>query len=622
MRKTHKFSNEDVARYLTKRLRREIRTQQRIKRARPKEQLAHSGSDDSGKPKRLNHLEIEQGVDRLIQATLEKEDLLKQIISDQAVVDGQKTSITQEEILDALGGVDVTDDLDLRALTHSIGSTQGLEGSMVRARRRLAEVESGIADLISRKNIAKAYEDHITRKVSVIRSARNVKSLQTLIEKCELAHMELLARRNNENVTLTKADNEIVKKYALIRQKALGKIDDLMGHDEIYYEAKRRRLLEYRRQLLNSGFVETPSIREEVMKIVSHSQLGIPVLLRGHLGTGKTEIALHVARKYFGYEPEFISGSEEATKYDIYGRTQIGVRPEKDRIREFEHHMREYMKWNPDAPKEELKEVEKQYYQAIVVKGLTTSFFHYGPLVRAMREGKPIIIDEMDGIPHSIIMRLNHVLTRRAGDTVRVQENGGDDIIVKKGFTVLATGNIKSARYKREELDAAFLSRWWSSDINYPPQQETYEILVASLLDKRGNLQIKNSNDLDDLKRLTEAAAEIQRIFAGEQVDYFGEGADAAREIPASLKKSVLSLRHLWNIVRPWKARNFDKPLENYFLNEFIKPSVVEDQIYLVQLFCRFRFFKTWKVQEFGIPGLTETKVLAFQGKQSGPTAK
>ena len=622
MGKTNKFSNEDVARYLTKRLRREIKTQQRIKRVRPKEQLAHSGSDDSGKPKRLNHLEIEQGVDRLIQATLEKEDLLKQIISDQAVVNGQKTSITQEEILDALGGVDVTDDLDLRALTHSIGSTQGLEGSMVRARRRLAEVESGIADLISRKNIAKAYEDHITRKVSFIRSARNVKSLQTLIEKCELAHMELLARRNNENVTLTKADIEIVKKYALIRQKALGKIDDLMGHDEIYYEAKRQRLLEYRRQLLNSGFVETPSIREEVMKIVSHSQLGIPVLLRGHLGTGKTEIALHVARKYFGYEPEFISGSEEATKYDIYGRTQIGVRPEKDRIREFEHHMREYMKWNPDAPKEELKEVEKQYYQAIVVKGLTTSFFHYGPLVRAMREGKPIIIDEMDGIPHSIIMRLNHVLTRRAGDTVRVQENGGDDIIVKKGFTVLATGNIKSARYKREELDAAFLSRWWSSDINYPPQQETYEILVASLLDKRGNLQIKNSYDLDDLKRLTGAAAEIQRIFAGEQVDYFGEGADAAREIPASLKKSVLSLRHLWNIVKPWKARNFDKPLENYVLNEFIKPSVVEDQIYLVQLFCRFRFFKTWKVQEFGIPGLTETKVLAFQGKQSGPTAK
>ena len=144
---------------------------------------------------------------------MEKEDLLKQIISDQAVIGGQKTSITQEEILEALDGLEMVDDLDLRTLTHSIGSTQGLEGSVGEARRRLAEVESRIAGLIAHKQIAEAFEDHIAQKVAVIRSARNVKSLQTLIEKCELAHMELLARRNNENVTLTKADHETIKKY-------------------------------------------------------------------------------------------------------------------------------------------------------------------------------------------------------------------------------------------------------------------------------------------------------------------------------------------------------------------------------------------------------------------------
>ena len=140
---------------------------------------------------------------------------------------------------------------------------------------------------------------------------------------------------------------------------------------------------------------------------------------------------------------------------------------------------------------------------------------------------------------------------------------------------------------------------------------------MASLLDRRGNLQIRNASDLDDVRALTESAAEIQRIFTGESVDYFGEGADAAREIPASLKKSVLSLHHLWNIVRPWKARNFDRPLENYILNEFIKPSIIEDQVYLVQIFCRFRFFKTWKVQDFGIPGLTEERLLAYQQIES-----
>ena len=146
---------------------------------------------------------------------------------------------------------------------------------------------------------------------------------------------------------------------------------------------------------------------------------------------------------------------------------------------------------------------------------------------------------------------------------------------------------------------------------------ETYEILLAALIDRRGDLQMNGQCSLDDLKRLTEAAAEIQRIFTGERIDYLGEGADAARGTPAGLKKTVLSLRNLWNIVRPWKAHNYDQPIDHYILNEFIRPAMAEDQIYLIQLFCRFRFFKDWTVGRFDMPGLTEAKLLAFQGKQS-----
>jgi hypothetical protein len=120
---------------------------------------------------------------------------------------------------------------------------------------------------------------------------------------------------------------------------------------------------------------------------------------------------------------------------------------------------------------------------------------------------------------------------------------------------------------------------------------------------------------------LTEAASEIQQIFAGDRLDYFGEGADAARHTPASLKKSVLSLRHLWNIVQPWKARNFDRSIDHYILNEFIRPAVAEDQLYLIQLLCRYRFFKTWQTEDFNIPGLTRPKLLAFQGEQARPAA-
>lgn len=614
-----KHSPEEVSEFLLKRMQPKKKTTGTDRKKKAGKILAQNKKDPSGEKKALSPYQIEQGLKDLDELIVEKSDLMKQIASDEYLLGVPRASVTQDEVLNVLDDLKKLEDVNIRSLISRIEPKQVFRTSIELAQRRLTETVSEIENLISNVEIAQAYRERMAKKVAVVRAARNVEGLNTIIEKAELAKMALLARRNDEHAALTGADTEAIKKYDLIQKTIHDKINAFMSHDETYYEAKRRTLLKYRQQLLNDGFVETDSVRKTMINVVGHLQIGIPVLLRGHLGVGKTEIALHASRKYFRFEPEFISGSEEATKYDMYGKTQIGIRSEEDKLREFRHRMEEYARMNKDLDKKTLEAVERQYYQTIVVQGITTSFFQYGPLVRALQQGKPLLIDEMDGIPHSIIIRLNHVLTRRPGDVIRIEENSGDEITVQKGFCVLATGNIKSARYKREELDAAFLSRWWSHDVEYIPQDETYEILVASLLDGRGNLQVKRLGDLDDLKRLTEAASEIQQIFTGEHLDYLGEGADVARQTPASLKKSVLSLRHLWNIVRPWKARNFDRPLEYYVLNEFIKPAVAEDQLYLLQLLCRYRFFKTWKVDEFGIPGLTKTKLLAYQGQQAKP---
>lgn len=568
---------------------------------------------------------IEEHISNLMGLVRERQELLRQVICDERDLKDTKGLITQAEmmaILEKGRSFESLQALNLRTIGYGIDMKQGLESSLKAARLRLLHVTSEIRRLLTYPGVEEAYRNIIKKKVETVRIARNVDALERVIEMTDLAQIELFSKRNKDAMALTMADIEAISRYDMMRKVAIDKMDYLMRKDEVYYEVKRRSLLRYRRQLINNGFVETDTIKESVRNVVAHLKLGIPVLLRGHLGTGKTEIALHVARRYFGCEPEFISGSEETTKYDLYGRTQIGQRSEEERRKEFRYRMEEYIRMNPDAGKEELKEIEKEYFKAIVIQGHTMSFFQDGPVVRAMKEGKPLIIDEIDGIPHSIIMRLNHLLTRKEGDSVMVQEDGGQPIIIKKGFSVMATGNIKSSRYKREELDAAFLSRWWSIDIKYPPQEEAYEMIIASLLDSRGDLHLKSRDDLEQLKRLSEAASEIQKIFAGERLDYYGEGADAARHIPASLKKSVLSLRHLWNIIRPWKANNFDKPIEFYILNEFIKSAVVEDQLYLVQLFCRFRFFKNWKAAQFGIPGLTEARLQAFQGKSASTIGK
>jgi MoxR-like ATPase len=329
----------------------------------------------------------------------EKRDLLKQIVSDQNIPGTDGKYVTQDDVLHILDDLESMDNVDARTLTGMIGPKQGFKSTLRLAKQRLTEIASRIDYLSANEEITRAYRDRATKRIGVIRSARNVEGLQRLVEKAQIAKLELLARRNNEHASLTKADAETIKKYDLIQRKAQEKIDVFMGNDEIYYETKRRRLLEFRRQLLNDGFVETDSIKKTMLDIVSHLQLGIPVLLRGHLGVGKTEIALHASWKNFGVEPEFISGSEEATKYDIYGKTQIGIRSEEDKVREFRRRMDEYRRLNPDKDRKTLEKVEKQYYQTIVVQGITTSFFQYGPLVRAVRHGKPLLIDEMEVSP-------------------------------------------------------------------------------------------------------------------------------------------------------------------------------------------------------------------------------
>lgn len=586
---------QEIASYMAERLKRE-----------------NTETDDI-KAKKLKPEEIHNKALELFDLTLEKEDLIQAFSSDEKTLNEPERTKKETEITEKTD----LDSVDFRKVGRQFSSSQSIKESTEETKKELEDVKRKIAEFSSNEKVLDEYESILAEKIQIIKMARQVEGAREYLNQLGMAESKLLAHRNSEDVKLTSADKKVLEENEKRRGLIESKIKEWMSNPDIYYEVNKRQFLDYRKQLLKDGFVETSSVQKEIAQIRGHLELGIPVFLRGHLGAGKTEILLHIARKYYGCEPEFISGSEEATKYDIYGKTQIGVRSEEDRNREFKIRMDEYMTMNPNVKGKELKQIEKQYYDEIIVKGQTTSFFQYGPLVRAMKEGKPIIIDEIDGIPHSILMRLNHVLTRKTGDKFKIQENGGEEIGVNRGFCVMATGNIKSAKYKREELDAAFLSRWWSSEIRYLPQDEEIKILTASLIDKRGNLDMKSPEDFDALKRLAQSAEEIQKIFTGEKTDVFGEGGDAARGISASLEKSVLSMRDLWNIVKPWKAHNFDKPLDSYIYTEFIKKATVpKDAVYLTQLFCRFGFFRDWEAEQFQITGLDKKKLDAFRAKK------
>ncbi|MCL1798227.1 MAG: AAA family ATPase [Eggerthellaceae bacterium] len=98
-----------------------------------------------------------------------------------------------------------------------------------------------------------------------------------------------------------------------------------------------------------------------------------------------------------------------------------------------------------------------------------TFVFQEGILLSAMRKGEPVLLDEINFGDQTIIARLQEILLRHAGDQVFIQENDGEAVEVAPGFTVFATANEASARYRhREVLDPAIRDRFDIIIRNYP----------------------------------------------------------------------------------------------------------------------------------------------------------
>ena len=95
--------------------------------------------------------------------------------------------------------------------------------------------------------------------------------------------------------------------------------------------------------------------------------------------------------------------------------------------------------------------------------------FGEGILIKCLREGRPLILDEVNLPDQQIIMRLQDIMLKRPGQKITLQENEGEEITVKPGFCILATANEASGRYaNRERLDPAFRDRFDVVTVQYP----------------------------------------------------------------------------------------------------------------------------------------------------------
>ncbi len=444
----------------------------------------------------------------------------------------------------------------------------------------------------------------------------------------------------------------------LIRDEYNGVLNKLRSladsNPEMYLYALGKQLLDAKRSFDEHGrIVETPYVKAKLARIEAFIDTGRPVFIHGELGSGKTEIGKHIVRtrlsrphlaRWEAANPRPSDGdptavkawearrSEEAEALVIEGQRNIEqeqitaarsihraeapspdqqVRIIQEGWERFKTNTLNQVKQaggNVDEMAQRLETTDRALYinayQDAFRSPVETKTV-LAPFLRAMKEGRPLIIDEINAIPHYTLIVLNDLLLRKPGEMVTPPFPDLEPFVVQEGFSVIATGNYKPEDGKlyvgRQQIDAAFISRFGlvsydylpmqktMEPIGYPPeaqrefrlQNELYHMLVARFLNDNLSVELPEGS-LDQVYRLAWMARNIQDIFTGREVDLsvWGATKEGATVRPHDvLMENVLSIRHLIPILDDWgKKDKFQRSLDDYLFLEYVSRSDARPQ--------------------------------------------
>jgi hypothetical protein len=339
------------------------------------------------------------------------------------------------------------------------------------------------------------------------------------------------------------------------------------------------------------SFGETESRTELIRDMLPDLLQGAPALFQGETGSGKSQLGKYISERYLDHKVTPVSMHEQVKESQIMGRTVM-------------------------------KEGATEYV--------------YSEIIKSMKEGRPVILDEINFMTHEMQGIFNEMYQLRVGDTW-THPITGEKIKVKEGFVIIATANLKSSRYKqRYELDVATLRRFiggaGAREIHYLDigkkdkdgkliAPETLKILGAVLADRRGNIpwsEEEAPQKLDELRRFTAACRKIQEDFTLS----VREGAEdtLARTDRLAFKELVITLKDQIEIMKAWKASGFKEPLDEIVLKEFFHKAEIsgrasKDRENMVRVFVGNKFFGDTAPEDFKIQGLESNTLRAWQGR-------
>ena len=465
-----------------------------------------------------------------------------------------------------------------------------------KSQARIEEINTQLDSIFAAPGIYDRFVQDLTHQVRVRHQAREVQGIDRFAENVELISIRLT--REARGRTLTSVEQQVVDENRALAEEAQARKAELMRDPDVFDRVRILEIREYRGQLRDDRFAETPSRKRYLEKIERYWSEGKKVLLTGETGTGKTEIIKHASHKLFGVNPESVTGHQDLSIYELLGKTGFQVQ--------------------------------------------VGDVFRPAPLIRAMtgRDGKgqPFLFDEIDRAPNQSVMGIKTILNARPGEKgVKVQTDTAGSFDVGPDYAVSATANIKSEKYTTAtELDPAIVRVFDAPmDIDYMPAYEVYNLALASLMDKRGGIPLSESDARVLLKNLCDAASWIQDAYQGRKVvtdpasgTFLEARGQAATGKAATLRKALLDPGRTLDMLRGWTAAQARGIAFEDYMNERILEFInnraypEEDRYYLTEIFALKGFLKGHKTSEVMVSGLDQSILDRWAGSANKKSVK
>jgi len=561
------------------------------------------------------------------------------------------------------------------------------EGFFFKTFRKVEEIDNKVLFDPRKDNVYyEKYNKYIEEEME--NKARKIQEIENLIE-YEKFFLRWERRVNREKNDSSHYGSNSATRYRVDSIKKLEEeLENILGTSpeglEYYYKNQLIRDIEDKQQ---QRLINVPYVAKAKQKVMESLNLGTPVYIVGHLGSGKTQLATEAAldftienkiqseleakmenwfslnpnatekdaiekfkefnkeKRYYykniltngskeeieSLQPLFISGSHNLTHEDMFVEKTLSLTHSFSQ-RSFTDYLNiiieDFYEWM-DKHKEKLDKMtdEEQLQLKIQIWKsfsdlLVASNSAFGTEVRkiereiliAVKEGRTVIVDELNTIAMQNLIGLNDILQRHAGSTAYIA--GVGPVAIKHGFAFIGTGNLSTQMVNYEgtnELNPAFKSRFITIEYNYMPQNvigslenqefpetnQLFRVIIIGLADKNGSIHIPNPKiTLEELFRFSQLCKVTQNVFIGKWKDHEDQSDSGIEDL--ELRESVLSVRNILHVLDNWnqgEEKDLSKALWDGFISSI---TYADDQNYILSQAVRFGFFPVnegWNVK-------------------------